>query len=285
MTRIESRPRRSGLGRYLFFIDLDGRAEDAIVAAGIEALRGKAETVRMLGSYQVGGPPPLPAERLPAGQRGPLATIAPQMDAVAEPGHGAWVRRARRRAGSRRHGEGASIGGRVLVLNATFEPIHVCTRPPRDGAAAEGEGRDAGARRAGACAPSACARPAGRDPPRHLRPRPPRRPSPQDHPQGGARPRRLDLPVLRPRAPRPHRRPRDPAQPRRRVGLGEHRRLLRALQPPQGQPAAARDPDAPADDARGRRARTSSSASPRRRSRRPGSRTWRWRPELPVAPD
>ena len=59
MTRIESRPRRSGLGRYLFFIDLDGRADGGIVAAGIEALRGQAETVRVLGSYQVGGPAPI----------------------------------------------------------------------------------------------------------------------------------------------------------------------------------------------------------------------------------
>ncbi len=59
MTRIESRPRRSGLGRYLFFIDLDGRADGGVVAEGIEALRGQAETVRILGSYQVEGPPPL----------------------------------------------------------------------------------------------------------------------------------------------------------------------------------------------------------------------------------
>jgi len=59
MTRIESRPRRSGLGRYLFFLDLAGSAEHSVVAAGIEALRGQAETVRVLGSYQVGGPPPL----------------------------------------------------------------------------------------------------------------------------------------------------------------------------------------------------------------------------------
>ncbi len=62
MTRIESRPRRSaGLGSYLFFLDLDGRADRGIVAEGIDALRGRAETVRILGSYQVGGPPPLPA--------------------------------------------------------------------------------------------------------------------------------------------------------------------------------------------------------------------------------
>ena len=60
MTRIESRPRRSGLGTYLFFLDLDGRAGDGVVAAGIEALGERAETVRVLGSYQVGGAPPLP---------------------------------------------------------------------------------------------------------------------------------------------------------------------------------------------------------------------------------
>lgn len=59
MTRIESRPRRSGLGRYLFFIDLDGRADSGLVAEGVEALRGQAETVRILGSYQLGGPAPL----------------------------------------------------------------------------------------------------------------------------------------------------------------------------------------------------------------------------------
>ncbi len=62
MTRIESRPRRSGLGSYLFFLDLDGRADEGAVAAGIEALRGRAETVRVLGSYPVGAPAPLPAE-------------------------------------------------------------------------------------------------------------------------------------------------------------------------------------------------------------------------------
>jgi prephenate dehydratase len=59
MTRIESRPRRSGLGAYMFFIDLDGRADRPPVAAGIAALRERAGTVRILGSYQVGGSPPL----------------------------------------------------------------------------------------------------------------------------------------------------------------------------------------------------------------------------------
>lgn len=59
MTRIESRPRRTELGRYLFFVDLDGRAEEGAVAEAIEALRGQAEMVRVLGSYAVAGPSPL----------------------------------------------------------------------------------------------------------------------------------------------------------------------------------------------------------------------------------
>lgn len=51
LTRIESRPLRQGLGRYMFFCDLDGDAGEGPVADAIEALRGKAESVRILGSY------------------------------------------------------------------------------------------------------------------------------------------------------------------------------------------------------------------------------------------
>jgi prephenate dehydratase len=54
LTRIESRPMRQELGRYMFFCDLEGAAGDDAVAAAIEALRGKAESVRILGSYPVG---------------------------------------------------------------------------------------------------------------------------------------------------------------------------------------------------------------------------------------
>ena len=53
LTRIESRPRRRGLGRYMFFIDLDGAEGEPQVAEAIEGLRGKAESVRILGSYPV----------------------------------------------------------------------------------------------------------------------------------------------------------------------------------------------------------------------------------------
>jgi prephenate dehydratase len=53
LTRIESRPRRRGLGRYMFFCDLEGSAEDPVVAEAIDGLRTKAESVRTLGSYPV----------------------------------------------------------------------------------------------------------------------------------------------------------------------------------------------------------------------------------------
>jgi prephenate dehydratase len=53
LTRIESRPLRRGLGRYMFFCDLEGATAEAPVADAIEALRGKAESVRVLGSYPI----------------------------------------------------------------------------------------------------------------------------------------------------------------------------------------------------------------------------------------
>jgi prephenate dehydratase len=51
LTRIESRPRRVGLGHYMFFCDLTGDPADPIVAGAIEALRGHCEAVRVLGSF------------------------------------------------------------------------------------------------------------------------------------------------------------------------------------------------------------------------------------------
>lgn len=54
LTRIESRPLRQGLGRYMFFCDLEGPITDEAVAEATSALRKKAESVRVLGSYPVG---------------------------------------------------------------------------------------------------------------------------------------------------------------------------------------------------------------------------------------
>jgi prephenate dehydratase len=54
LTRIESRPlRQGGLGRYMFFLDLEGAISDEMVAEAVEGLRGKAESVHVLGSYPV----------------------------------------------------------------------------------------------------------------------------------------------------------------------------------------------------------------------------------------
>ncbi|MGV1048966.1 MAG: prephenate dehydratase [Solirubrobacterales bacterium] len=51
LTRIESRPMRQELGRYMFFCDLEGALGDDLVAASIEGLRAKAGSVRILGTY------------------------------------------------------------------------------------------------------------------------------------------------------------------------------------------------------------------------------------------
>jgi len=52
LTRIESRPRRIGLGHYMFFADFEGAGDDPPVAAAIEGLRGRCQDVRLLGSYR-----------------------------------------------------------------------------------------------------------------------------------------------------------------------------------------------------------------------------------------
>ncbi len=51
LSRIESRPLRQELGRYMFFCDLEGALDDEAVAEAVEALRDKADSVRILGSY------------------------------------------------------------------------------------------------------------------------------------------------------------------------------------------------------------------------------------------
>jgi prephenate dehydratase len=51
LTRIESRPRREGLGTYMFFADLEGNAADPVVAEAIAGLRLHCDDVRVLGSY------------------------------------------------------------------------------------------------------------------------------------------------------------------------------------------------------------------------------------------
>src|SRR4051794_35711516 len=60
LTRIESRPLRRGLGRYQFFLDIEGAAEEEPLASAVDTLRSKAETVRVLGSWPIAAPPGVP---------------------------------------------------------------------------------------------------------------------------------------------------------------------------------------------------------------------------------
>jgi prephenate dehydratase len=55
LTRIESRPRRTGLGHYFFFVDLEGAAGSSSVEEALDALRRHVGELRVLGSY--GRPP------------------------------------------------------------------------------------------------------------------------------------------------------------------------------------------------------------------------------------
>jgi chorismate mutase/prephenate dehydratase len=51
MTRIESRPSRQRKWHYVFFLDLDGHAEDRHVARALDGLKKRAQLFRILGSY------------------------------------------------------------------------------------------------------------------------------------------------------------------------------------------------------------------------------------------
>jgi prephenate dehydratase len=63
LTRIESRPTRTELGTYLFFVDGVGHIDDDAVAEALKALHRRCADVRYLGSWPTGsadgvGPPP-----------------------------------------------------------------------------------------------------------------------------------------------------------------------------------------------------------------------------------
>jgi chorismate mutase/prephenate dehydratase len=54
MTKFESRPARSGLWEYVFFIDLEGHRDEPQVAAALAELQDKAAFLKVLGAYPVG---------------------------------------------------------------------------------------------------------------------------------------------------------------------------------------------------------------------------------------
>jgi prephenate dehydratase len=51
LSKIESRPRKQGLGRYIFLADLEGALTDEDVQAALAAVARRVGTLRVLGSY------------------------------------------------------------------------------------------------------------------------------------------------------------------------------------------------------------------------------------------
>ncbi|MGK4455985.1 ACT domain-containing protein, partial [Klebsiella pneumoniae] len=51
MTRIESRPSHRKKWDYVFFIDIEGHAEDPHVSKALEELKKRSSLFRILGSY------------------------------------------------------------------------------------------------------------------------------------------------------------------------------------------------------------------------------------------
>lgn len=52
MTKIESRPMKDKLGKYVFFIDIDGNIDDASIYFALDKLRRHTYFYKFLGSYQ-----------------------------------------------------------------------------------------------------------------------------------------------------------------------------------------------------------------------------------------
>lgn len=51
MSKLESRPSRTGLWEYMFYIDVEGHHQDGKVALALDELRDKAAFLKILGSY------------------------------------------------------------------------------------------------------------------------------------------------------------------------------------------------------------------------------------------
>lgn len=51
LVKIESRPDRRSLGRYVFLIDMEGHREDTVVREALEGLRSRSSMFKVLGSY------------------------------------------------------------------------------------------------------------------------------------------------------------------------------------------------------------------------------------------
>ena len=147
LSKIESRPRKQGLGRYVFFADLEGAQTEPAIADALAAVRRSVETLRVLGCYPAASQPAVNARR-PSGagytfgersgsrdrkssragdaRRGPRRRVRgkrwPHPAHEGEASQPEGPARPARAGGPRR-----ADSGRVLVLNASYEPLNVCT--------------------------------------------------------------------------------------------------------------------------------------------------------------
>ena len=121
LTRIESRPLRRGMGEYMFFLDLEGSMADPAVSGAVQGLRSHAELVRVLGSFAT-----VRVDIL----RSVAYRYTPRTWQPLYPQDHWGPCRSETTRGTDLKPDGSSSrwsGGRVLVLNATYEPINVCT--------------------------------------------------------------------------------------------------------------------------------------------------------------
>ena len=51
LAKVESRPNKESLGRYIFLVDLDGHREDAIVREALERMETEVSMLKVFGSY------------------------------------------------------------------------------------------------------------------------------------------------------------------------------------------------------------------------------------------
>ena len=51
LAKIESRPTRQSLGRYIFLVDLEGHRRDRVVAEALDVVNGQVSSFRIFGSY------------------------------------------------------------------------------------------------------------------------------------------------------------------------------------------------------------------------------------------
>jgi chorismate mutase/prephenate dehydratase len=54
LTRLQSRPSRSSVWNYIFFIDIQGHKDDEHVAAALKEVADASADLKVLGSYPVG---------------------------------------------------------------------------------------------------------------------------------------------------------------------------------------------------------------------------------------